>query len=125
VFENPDLSRRCALSSLALWATSALFSPACSLSRSNLVRLSVYRRPCDRTDTPAFNRAILAGAPILLAGGDGTGPGGVYLIDSVLLPSGCWIEGEGPSSVVVLIPKEAVAALSQKLKLTVVRLRIW
>lgn len=59
-----------------------------------------FRRAGEAADTGAIERALATGKPVRLQAGAGSGSGGAYLVESVRLPAGATLIGDGPASVV-------------------------
>ena len=86
----------------------ALIRPFCGSCRAALpataVPLGRFRRAGERTDTPALERALGQGQPVWLAAGQGSGPGGAYILDGAILVTGTSILGDGPDTLIMPDP---------------------
>jgi hypothetical protein len=98
---RPAWTRRRALQGLAAGVGAVPTTASCDqLARE--VRVPDLRRAGDPDDSAAFARALESSLPVYCPAGQGSGPGGAYIVQSVALRSGAAIRGDGVASVLRL-----------------------
>jgi hypothetical protein len=94
------------LGSVAAYAAVRPLAPAIAKTSASMTDQSEsfdvtsFRETHDRDDTASFSRALRRGSKIYVPQGKGSGPGGVYHVSGLTLPSNVEIFGDGPNSIV-------------------------
>jgi hypothetical protein len=70
-----------------------------NLDQSQPLNVTSFREKSDLDDTASFVRALKRGSKIFVPQGKGSGPGGIYYVSRLALPSHAEISGEGHSSI--------------------------
>lgn len=95
---QPTWSRRRTMQGMMI-AASAIPATAFCAAPPSVIGVPNYRQPGDQDDTASVMRALKAGPIAYFPAGKGSGPDGAYMLQSVSLPAGATIQGDGERSV--------------------------